>query len=687
VRRLRWPFLAVLVLAPLPLGGNRPVPWTLLALAVAALLLGWSVSAALPRARSVMAPERLWPALGGLSLVVLVALLQMAPLAPRPWQHPLWLQASAVLGDAAAGRISVNPYETGTALMRLLSYAGVFWLALQFSRQPHGARRIVQAIALAGLVYAAYGLSVFVLDLNLVLWWHKWTWMTGVTSSFVNRNSYATYAGLGLLCTVGLLITSVYRDFRSLRFRLLPWRVRLMRITWRGWWLVGAVILLALALLLTRSRAGVASSAAGLAVLVASFGATRLMRQRDVLITGGLALLLALVVFAFGGDDLVDRFERRGMESEVRFTAYQKTVGAIGDAPWLGTGYGTFPEVFRSYQSGVSDAFWNHAHNTYLENALELGLPATALLVGSIGWLAYVCAHSLRRRRARALYPCLGVAATTLVGLHSLLDFSLEIPAVAVTYAAIMGVAFGHARRSVGTRRRAISWRGRPQWQAAGLAAVAALGILSLALPRLVAELTGLPARLVVRQLDAGLAPPIGALDRAIAAGRAAAAWADAGQNWTLVARAELALAERPGVLPPARRSRLERADLALRQALAHAPADPVTWAQLAYVTLLRDGDPADINGALTLSVLTGPSLGTVMTLRSGTAALAWERLDPRTRALFEAQFVKTMQFAPQQFVEAIRRSEGVTVVRAQLESDPPLEREFERLLLILGQR
>ena len=127
--------------------------------------------------------------------------------------------------------------------------------------------------------------------------------------------------------------------------------------------------------------------------------------------------------------------------------------------------------------------------------------------------------------------------------------------------------------------------------------------------------------------------------------------------------------------------------DEAFRQALAHAPANPVGWAQLAYVTLLRDAAPADLNAALTLSVLTGPSLGGVMALRSGVAALGWERLDPRTRAMFRPQFAKTMHFAPQQFVEAIRRSDGVQVVRAQLDHDPALRSELERLLLIMGQR
>jgi hypothetical protein len=75
------------------------------------------------------------------------------------------------------------------------------------------------------------------------------------------------------------------------------------------------------------------------------------------------------------------------------------------------------------------------------------------------------------------------------------------------------------------------------------------------------------------------------------------------------------------------------------------------------------------------------------MPLRSAVAALAWQQLDPPTRALFAPQFVKTMRFAPQPFVEAIRRSNGVEAVRAQLQKEPELEREFERLLLILGRR
>ncbi len=123
-----------------------------------------------------------------------------------------------------------------------------------------------------------------------------------------------------------------------------------------------------------------------------------------------------------------------------------------------------------------------------------------------------------------------------------------------------------------------------------------------------------------------------------------------------------------------------------MRHSLARAPANPAAWAQLAFVALALDREPAVLNEALALSVRTGPSDGAVMPLRSSVAALAWPRLAPTTRAMFETQFAKTMLFAPQQFVETLRRSDAARVVHVQLEAEPELRAKFDRMLLILGK-
>jgi hypothetical protein len=39
------------------------------------------------------------------------------------------------------------------------------------------------------------------------------------------------------------------------------------------------------------------------------------------------------------------------------------------------------------------------------------------------------------------VFPCIGVGATTLVAVHSLFDFSLQMPGVAALYWLLMGAA------------------------------------------------------------------------------------------------------------------------------------------------------------------------------------------------------------------------------------------------------
>ena len=84
---------------------------------------------------------------------------------------------------------------------------------------------------------------------------------------------------------------------------------------------------------------------------------------------------------------------------------------------------------------------YDRAHNTWLENLFELGVPAAMALFLAIGGLVVICLQGVRRRRRDWAFPAVGVAASVLVGVHAMLDFSLQLPAVAILYACIMGVA------------------------------------------------------------------------------------------------------------------------------------------------------------------------------------------------------------------------------------------------------
>ena len=146
--------------------------------------------------------------------------------------------------------------------------------------------------------------------------------------------------------------------------------------------------------------------------------------------------------FLLSGEVVSDRLEQTTAAQEGdRLRVYDITITAIQDSPLLGTGLGTFKEVFRFYQTENIINIFHQAHNTYLENALELGIPAASLLILSVFGCVLLCGFGVVRRRRNVAYSAIGLAASMLVGVHSLFDFPLQIPAIAATYAFILGTA------------------------------------------------------------------------------------------------------------------------------------------------------------------------------------------------------------------------------------------------------
>jgi hypothetical protein len=56
-------------------------------------------------------------------------------------------------------------------------------------------------------------------------------------------------------------------------------------------------------------------------------------------------------------------------------------------------------------------------------------------------------------RRKNHVFPLFAASATVLVAFHSLVDFSLQIPAVALTYAVVLGMGVAQSMPSSGKRR------------------------------------------------------------------------------------------------------------------------------------------------------------------------------------------------------------------------------------------
>lgn len=446
-----WVFrglIALIALAPLPLGGNRPLPAALLALAAGFLLIAWGLHAAVSGRRIPVAPARLrWPLL----LYGAVCLWAFMQWLPTGWGDPVWAEASAALGMPLAARISVNPEATLSGLMRLLAYGGVFWLALQLTRDRERARAAILAAAAIGAVYSLYGIAVYLAGNGWILMYRKWAYGDSLTSTFVNRNSFATFAGLCLLCAFCMLLDRI----RHLIALDRPWRIKTAMIAeellGRSAALAFSALVIAIALMLTASRAGIASSLLALAVFVTLWLRGRPLRPAAILLIAGLAGGIFLLAYSTSGEQLAARSTAQdiGESAAGRAQVYALTIDAIRSSPWTGTGLGTFADAFPAYKGGALDPalHWDKTHNTFLENAFELGIPAATALNLALLMLAWRAMRgAIERRREKAL-PALGLSATILAGLHSLVDFSLQIPAVTLLYTLILAVSVSQSWR------------------------------------------------------------------------------------------------------------------------------------------------------------------------------------------------------------------------------------------------
>jgi O-antigen ligase len=450
---LFWVIVALVVLLPLPLGAVYQWSWGLMACVVGAALAVWSARIALGLQDAGFGLRSVWPLAILFGIAFAWIMLQALPITPSAWHHPLWATAANALGRETASAISLNPFDTLSGLVRLFAYAGIFWISLQYCRRAARARQVLLAVVYSGLAFAVYGILLYLTGSEGVLFPHKAADPGDLTGTFVNRNSFAIHAGLALVCCTALLFVLLGQtsttSLKERTSRLVEVAVR------RGWPLLLAWLMLSLTLLLSHSRVGFLSTLLGLLSLIVLAGLTRAIDRRLAIAFGALAVADLIWVLGIGGDGVLTRLLPTPLVADERALVYDRLLGAINDSGSLGTGFGTFEEAFRFYRTSDMHGNFDMAHNTYLENVLELGIPAALAMFGIFVFFLVLCAVGIRQRRRDAVYPCVGFAATILAAAHALFDSSLQIPAITATYMLIMGAACAQCWSS---RRPADPW-------------------------------------------------------------------------------------------------------------------------------------------------------------------------------------------------------------------------------------
>jgi O-antigen ligase len=206
---------------------------------------------------------------------------------------------------------------------------------------------------------------------------------------------------------------------------------------------LGTVLMLAL--LLSRSRAGIATGLLAFAVAIVAI----VWRAATVQVKVVLAIVALGAVVLGGSIGLTPMIERfapddvsLGARGRAELTA--ATLRAALDFMPLGSGLGTFADVFRRYQPGAMPGFADHAHNDYAELLLELGVAGLAIIVllgiaYATRWRTVIRDRSSRKLHFLRVAAGLGMLAMLL---HAFFDFNFHVPANAIAFSFLAGVFF-----------------------------------------------------------------------------------------------------------------------------------------------------------------------------------------------------------------------------------------------------
>jgi O-antigen ligase len=198
-------------------------------------------------------------------------------------------------------------------------------------------------------------------------------------------------------------------------------------------------------LIFTRSRMGVSLAMVG--ILLCSLAFSRRLGGSNVYGLYGTvtAITLALAI-EVGLAPVLDRFTLQDPLSDGRWSIFAGTLQAIGEFFPIGSGLGSFVEVFPRFHPAdfINGAVINRAHNDYLEWTMGGGLVVPALL--AIMLVLYLRQWPRVWTREiwstfRFLQTGAGIAMLLML-LHSLVDFNLHIPANGIFFAFLAAVFF-----------------------------------------------------------------------------------------------------------------------------------------------------------------------------------------------------------------------------------------------------
>jgi len=402
------------------LGGSAQAIWgnTVLRL-IAILIIAWAM---LERGGTSQ-PKAIKQLLLLIGLMLVLALLQLIPLPVSLWVslpgRSLLLEGFRLLGVAPSFLpLSLSPYDSVSTLLSLLPPLGM--LAAVIGLRGYSARWPAVALVAGTIAGVLLGiLQVTSGDPFSSSWYLYRQSNFGVaTGFFANGNHTASL----LLATIPFIAALGVTARQAKDPRLRSAALALVG---------GGLVVVILGLALNGSLAGY-----GLALPVVLASMLILFGIRTAVGKAALAftVIAGLVALVMLWASPVNRGAASSVTSRQEILSHSMVL--VENYGLAGTGIGTFEDIYRSTErpERVDLNYVNHAHNDYLELAIETGLPGVLLMLLFLAWWGRSVTRMMRSP-ASDQFAYAGTIASAALLVHSLVDFPLRTAAMSAVFA------------------------------------------------------------------------------------------------------------------------------------------------------------------------------------------------------------------------------------------------------------
>ncbi|MFW6129847.1 MAG: O-antigen ligase family protein [Atribacterota bacterium] len=376
-------------------------------------------------------------------LFILLILIQIIPMPKTilklisPTAYNIYSSVISPIKQWAWNSLSLNSYATYIELLKVISYALLFFVIINTIKSGKDIEKIFYIIIITGFIISFFAIIQKYAGAQKIYWLRSRTRGGGLFGPFVNRDHFAGYIsmviplGLSLLFILGKTEKKILLGF--------------------------TIVIMIIALIYSVSRGGVLSFLGSMIFFSFLLFKYRKKDKNKIYYLGAIILTAVIFLFWLKVAPEMDRLSKIAASErytlDPRIPVWKDSLGMIKDYPVFGTGLGTYEYAFQRYRTHDMDSYFRNAHNDYLQVLTGTGITGFLIILSFfIIYFKYILKTLNNVSKYNNFYLCIGgLSSVASILLHSFVDFNLRLPGNAFLFITILALTYSSSRQNNNT--------------------------------------------------------------------------------------------------------------------------------------------------------------------------------------------------------------------------------------------